>query len=177
MTHSRLLAALAFLALPLIAGGVTGCGGAMPAGAAKSVSGDGASSVEDATAAVDHAERALDQLLGPASTALAQGAAPQAAAPPPPPPPPVVAPTAPPAPSASSEARKLDGDDREAPRQPGGATDACATACSALASMERATTHLCELAGDDDSRCASARARVQRASGRVRAACPVCSGS
>jgi hypothetical protein len=52
--------------------------------------------------------------------------------------------------------------------------DACSTACSALASMERATLHLCGLAGESDRRCGEARSRVEAATTRVRASCPVC---
>jgi hypothetical protein len=52
--------------------------------------------------------------------------------------------------------------------------DACSTACSALSSMERATLHLCGLAGESDRRCEEAKARVQIATSRVRASCPVC---
>ena len=52
--------------------------------------------------------------------------------------------------------------------------DPCATACTALASMERATMHLCGLAGESDQRCEDARARVKSATGRVRASCPMC---
>jgi hypothetical protein len=52
--------------------------------------------------------------------------------------------------------------------------DACTPACRALASMERAATHLCDLAGESDPRCEGARARVSRASERVRNGCPSC---
>jgi hypothetical protein len=52
--------------------------------------------------------------------------------------------------------------------------DPCATACSALASMERATKHLCELTGDGDARCDNARSRVSGATERVSASCPAC---
>lgn len=52
--------------------------------------------------------------------------------------------------------------------------DACSTACSALSSMERATSHLCRLAGESDRRCEEAKARVQIATSRVRASCPAC---
>ena len=55
--------------------------------------------------------------------------------------------------------------------------DPCATACSALASMERSTMHLCSLAGEGDQRCEDARARVKSATGRVRASCPVCTSN
>lgn len=54
------------------------------------------------------------------------------------------------------------------------ATDGCALACRALASMERATDHLCGLAGDADERCTGARGRVERARERVAASCPTC---
>jgi hypothetical protein len=50
----------------------------------------------------------------------------------------------------------------------------CDTACRAFSSMERAAGHLCSIAGDANARCVAARARVQRASERVRAACPAC---
>jgi hypothetical protein len=50
----------------------------------------------------------------------------------------------------------------------------CATACRALASMGRATEHLCGLAGESDQRCAGARARVKSATDRVQAQCPGC---
>ena len=54
--------------------------------------------------------------------------------------------------------------------------DPCATVCAALSSMERATKHLCDLTGDGDARCDSARARVSGATERVTASCPACAG-
>ncbi len=51
-------------------------------------------------------------------------------------------------------------------------TDDCAAACKALASMRRATDRLCSL--DAGRRCADARARLDDASRKVRAACPTC---
>jgi hypothetical protein len=52
----------------------------------------------------------------------------------------------------------------------------CDSACRALASMDRATTHLCSLADlpDDRRRCEDARQRLSEARGRVRAACGAC---
>jgi hypothetical protein len=52
----------------------------------------------------------------------------------------------------------------------------CESACRALASMERATSHLCSLAAepDDQRRCDDARLRLTAARGRVRAACGGC---
>ncbi len=54
----------------------------------------------------------------------------------------------------------------------------CAAACRALASMERATGHLCALAGadDDHARCDEARTKVLSARERVRSTCGVCEG-
>jgi hypothetical protein len=40
--------------------------------------------------------------------------------------------------------------------------------------MERAAEGLCELAGDGDERCQSARVRVQSARELVRRTCPSC---
>jgi hypothetical protein len=53
----------------------------------------------------------------------------------------------------------------------------CAGACRALASMERATSHLCELSGEDDDRrrCDDAKKRLGDARDRVRRQCGACS--
>ncbi len=56
-----------------------------------------------------------------------------------------------------------------------GGADPCVTACSALSSMGRAARHLCDLTGDGDARCDSARSRVSGATERVTASCPACS--
>ncbi|MEP7123313.1 MAG: hypothetical protein ABJE95_20475 [Byssovorax sp.] len=58
-----------------------------------------------------------------------------------------------------------------------GVGDACTTACSALGSMQRAAKHLCDLTGDGDERCDSAKSRVSGATERVTASCPACSPS
>jgi len=116
--------------------------------------------VDEALANLDQAEGDINRVLGgPARPGFAQ---PPAAYPPrgeslggaAPPPAPPTAPT-------------------EAVQQDSG--DPCATACRALASMGRAAEHLCSLAGDSDSRCDTARGRVQSASQRVHASCPSCS--
>jgi hypothetical protein len=59
----------------------------------------------------------------------------------------------------------------------------CAAACRALASMERATGHLCALshsaaagAEDERARCDEATAKVLSARERVRSTCGVCEG-
>ena len=46
-------------------------------------------------------------------------------------------------------------------------TGVCSIACAALSSMRRAQASLCELAGDDDERCVSARDRLDRNERRV----------
>ena len=58
--------------------------------------------------------------------------------------------------------------------QDAAANDGCATACKALASMQRSADHLCKIAGEGDGRCEDARTRVRGASARVRSVCPVC---
>jgi hypothetical protein len=53
----------------------------------------------------------------------------------------------------------------------------CAQMCKALASMQRATDHLCTLAGDDldgKKRCDDARARVETAEAKVKSSCGGC---
>lgn len=52
--------------------------------------------------------------------------------------------------------------------------DPCAIACRALASMGRAASHICDIAGENDERCENARGRVKNAEERVRSACPAC---
>ena len=52
--------------------------------------------------------------------------------------------------------------------------DGCDVACAALASMKRATDRLCDLSTDEPPRCTDARARVDRASARVREVCSDC---
>lgn len=58
----------------------------------------------------------------------------------------------------------------------GSVGSSCALACSALASMNRAVSHLCALAGEGDRRCEDGRTRERSATQRVHAACPSCSG-
>lgn len=56
------------------------------------------------------------------------------------------------------------------------ATGECGSACRALASMERATGHICNLASDDGDRrrCEDAKAKVARARDRIRSSCGTC---
>lgn len=57
----------------------------------------------------------------------------------------------------------------------GSVGSSCALACSALASMNRAVSHLCALAGEGDRRCEDGRTRERSATQRVHASCPSCS--
>jgi hypothetical protein len=137
---------------------------------------------------LDRAEGELRLALGePVNQALREPTQPDAApssnqpgTPPkaaetPPPPPPAPAPR----PSrAPVEAQSRPGSVEAADSSPSSTVtrnDPCAIACRALASMERATEHLCSLAGSADARCEGARARVKGASARVREKCPACS--
>lgn len=179
--------ALRAAALLVLAGAIASCGGAAPAGAKMpmepAAKDDASGTPEGALAALNVAESTLFQALGspvapaaPAQPGFAQAPAASAApmAPPPPPPAPGVAqaaaePARPglgPAPTKAGQRGE-----HEAPRS---ASDPCSTACSALASMERAADHLCGLAGAGDNRCQSARDRVKNATARVHAACPAC---
>lgn len=189
-------------ALLTLAGAAASCGGAAAyeakaPGAESAADMDAAlTTPESALAMLDHAEADLNRLLprqppqpGQAQAGYAQpaaSAAPVAPLPPPPPP----SPTAPepalqqaekskptsPSPAASPAAAPPRDKRAESERPRSVSADPCVTACSALASMERAADHLCGLAGASDGRCTSARDRVKHASARVQAACPACSG-
>ncbi|MDI1432019.1 MULTISPECIES: hypothetical protein [Polyangium] len=71
---------------------------------------------------------------------------------------------------------------RKAPTKPvapeatsaGSEESPCHGACRAYASMKRAATRLCDLAGKEDDRCAAAQQRIDRANERLKAACPRC---
>ena len=75
-------------------------------------------------------------------------------------------------------ARKANADFDRAERELATSAGDCAAACRALASMERATLHLCDLAisDGDRARCDDAKARVLAARDRVRSTCGACSG-
>lgn len=110
----------------------------------------------------------------PATPAHTPG--PETAPPAPPPPSPSTVPSA--DQPAEREARRLAARaelDRAEHDLTAAAAD-CDSACRALASMDRATTHLCSLADlpDDRRSCEDARQRLSEARGRVRAACGAC---
>lgn len=140
---------------------------------------------EGTLAALDQAEGQLRLALGePPSSSMGAPTQPSATSPgasasPSPPPPP---PASPPPVDAQSRAPSQIEADAPAPTKSGGsadepAGDPCASVCRALASMMRATEHLCALAGAADARCEGARSRVQSAGERVQAHCPRCAGS
>ncbi|MEP7122233.1 MAG: hypothetical protein ABJE95_15035 [Byssovorax sp.] len=165
----RAAAPLALLSLVL-----TACGGSALSGAYPQ---EPLPTTADGTLeALDRAENDLRLALGgpamgaPAASSYAQAPGmpePAKAAPPP----------APPSPSTQAEAAPRDERPSSVASGPTAlSNDPCANACRALASMERATTHLCSLAGDADARCEGARTRVKNAGARVHAECPACAG-
>lgn len=118
-------------------------------------------------------------LVQPTETSPAPAAAPSPAPPPPPPPPTIPAAESSDGPTGRDELRAARQDLDRAQREldtSAGTWGACDAACRALASMERATAHLCSLAEepDDKRRCQDARERLTSAQGRVRSACGAC---
>ncbi|WP_437960961.1 hypothetical protein WME76_15855 [Sorangium sp. So ce119] len=179
-------------AAPLWIGAValSGCGGAAaqaPAPMAPEPAGanftplqeDGPpETAEDALAALQRAEGELDRVLGALSdTAKGEGRAEESASPAAAPPAPATS-SAPAPPTASESAPRATAADAARPSKKAEpeqvTTTPCETACRALASMDRATQHLCGLAGDADQRCDAARTRVKSATDRVEAQCPRC---
>lgn len=174
-----------FAAASLIALLAAGCGAAAPQMAPEAPASKAAetpTTTDDALAQLDRAELELDQLLPrregyPSSFATPPGGA----AAPPPPPSPYGQPSAAPAPTSPAKPAPADAapvtaaPEKEArAMSQGEGADGCATACRALSSMRRAASHLCELAGDGDTRCDSAKTRVASAEERVRASCSDC---
>ena len=176
--------ALGSIAAPLFA---FGCGGGMPQPGREGLT--AAPGNEDPAAALDRAERDVQLALGMYPAPVAQGTASQSyggAAQQPSPqqapfatPPPAPTATLPPPPS--DPARKAESEAKHAEATAGADADAtpvsadpCFTACRALHSMGRAATHLCDMAGEDNDRCASAKDRLRRAEELVRQRCPDC---
>jgi len=176
-THPVCPAARAAVTLAVLA--LAGCGGAATpepaspaaAGRAAEVASAPPASPDDAAVDLDRAEAELLAALGQPQQSYAQapGASPQAGAAQPAQPAPA------PAPPPTSATPSVDGDSpKSAQRAETSSASPCTTACRALASMERAAEHLCDLSGSDDTRCDSARARVKSATERVYAQCPSC---
>jgi hypothetical protein len=173
MITSPLRAAAPFALLSLL---LTACGGSALTGAARPPEAL-PETTEGTLDVLDRAENDLRLALG-GMAAPAPSAAPRAeplggikspAQPPPPPSAPV---------TLQGEASPRDEQRSSVASGPTAlsTSDPCANACRALASMERATSHLCSLAGDADARCEGARARVKNAGARVHAECPACAG-
>ena len=167
----RATAPLALLSLVL-----TACGGSALVGASRPPealpeSADGTMDVLDR--AENDVRLALGGMPGAASGAPQAdplGAGKTLGAPPPPP-----APAAP-IPSQGEASPRDDHPSSVASGPTALSSDPCTNACRALASMERAASHLCSLAGDTDARCEGARTRVKNAGARVHAECPACAG-
>lgn len=171
-----------FAAASMLVALAAGCGAAAPKmspGSPGGVEGAAPLTPDEAMEDLTRAEQELDRLL-PGGPRFAT--APGSAAPPPPSASgaygqPVQAPAAPatsapePSPAEAAPAKQAEAREMSAQSE---AADGCATACRALSSMRRAATHLCELAGDEDARCDSARGRVASAEERVRASCSEC---
>ena len=83
--------------------------------------------------------------------------------------PPAATPTDSPVPGAAQKSPAAAGGARSAETEL--SSDPCFSACRALASMTRATAHLCDLAGDADPRCDNARSRLRGARERVEGSC------
>ncbi|MFO0590690.1 MAG: hypothetical protein U0441_24315 [Polyangiaceae bacterium] len=143
-----------------VAGGslVVGCGSSMPKSDAAPPPSLGEDTGEDAQNELDRGEWRITELFGPPGGAAPEAqatASPSASSAP-------VTPAPNGGPVSTDAAKQADG---EKP------ADACGVACSALASMERAARHLCELAGPAEPRCQSARERVRNANDRVATHC------
>ncbi len=117
-----------------------------PSAPTASSAGEAPKTVEEALAQLDRAQKELD-MLGPDFKAKADtaGTSQQGAG----------TPLSQRAPGSTEEARG----------------QGCFSACRALASMSRATEHLCQLAGSTDSRCEDAKDRLANAHKRVTDAC------
>lgn len=90
------------------------------------------------------------------------------------PPPPPMHDAAKPAPEGEARAMSGGGDSAAQGATMSASSSPCETACRALASMNRAATHICALAGDDSDSCTNARERVRAATERVRQSCSEC---
>ena len=80
----------------------------------------------------------------------------------------------PPAPASQPEDSHAGAPVPAEPLRANRSVDRCTRACRALGSMQRAANRLCELTGEDDSRCERVRERVDEARTTVRASCPRC---
>ena len=133
---------------------MTGCAAPHQAKAPEDDARVGGESLEDASAALDQAERDLQSVVLAFGDDDAGGDRSE--------------PAPPPAPAAGGTSDIAES--RAARKRP----DRCVTACRALGSMNRAAGRLCGLAGGEDARCQRAEKRVGSARKLVRRACPSC---
>lgn len=183
------LGSVAFVLVTATMFSAAGCGGSMPSSGGQ-VDAKVASSampqepptphnVGEAEAQLAMAERNVfgafgqdkreGQFAQPPGQTMAQGTAVAESHPPPPP-------------SGDDRAMK-DGDRPTAgaaapvtPQLDSVSSSPCETACRALASMNRAASHICYLAGEDSDSCSNARERLRSATERVRQSCSECAG-
>jgi hypothetical protein len=156
---TQVVAAAFFLLIALVVAG--GC--SQTPSPAKSAPDGGTPSLAEALAAFEESEDELQALLR-ASGAGKTAGEPSADAPAQPAPPPVAG-------QQQSES-ELSATKRYATRR-----NRCDMACDALGSMQRSAERLCEMAGEDDSRCGRVRERVRAARQTVRDACPACTAA
>ncbi len=126
--------------------------------------------VDAASAEIDRAEASVTALLGSSggAVAMANGAHTEGLPPP-------SAPAQPPRPSTEPKGEKpVPAPSADSAMESDKQTQ-CKNACDALTSMMRAVTHLCDITGNDDARCSSARGRAERAEERVTQSCSDCS--
>ncbi|MCU0681047.1 MAG: hypothetical protein MUF34_02080 [Polyangiaceae bacterium] len=135
---------------------------------ASSLVGCAASKAESRVGAPPPAADAAPMQSYPSSTQGPMPASMPTAAPPPPPP----------AEPASPNANPLWVEFERVDRELALSTGDCATACRALASLERAANRVCEGSAQlgEAARCGDAMRRLRDARGRVRSACTRCAG-
>ena len=138
---------------------LAGCGGAAATKAAEPVpsAAGAADEVDSAQSELDRGEWRITELFGPPPGVRSDASPPTDSGTP-------AASASPVAPNSAPAPTELSGGESK----PG---DACAVACSALQSMDRAARHICEMSGPDEPRCSSARDRVKNANDRVAAHC------
>ena len=169
-----------------LAGLVVHCGGAAQSGPASETTPSKERELETTPAAAPASPASAPGAAGGGAAPANAGPTVPSPAPGPPPPPPAPPPPptiAPPVATPADEPSRRDSLrisaraelDRAVHDLEAAASD-CDAACRALASMDRATSHLCALADQDDDRrrCEDARGKLADARRRVRGACGTC---
>ncbi len=126
------------------------------------------------------AKDASPSAASPSNAGAAQKSemAPSGYAPPPPTAPPATSPPGVPTSPGAQRRLEANADFDRAERELSASSSDCASACRALASLERATVRLCDLAEqpDDVQRCDDAKKKLRTARDRVRSTCSACPG-